>query len=234
MTASREQGITNMQWERLTTEDAWLKSTDPEPFLRSLLNRDRSSADHRKLMLFCCACCRKVWSCFTDRRSQIAVERAEQYVEGTATSAEVGAVYRQALDYFNAHYTHRNGQAYGAAAECCQTDGAYPALRVYMNLRREQVCPIATPLSNEFFCQVLRDLFGNPFRPVVIDPALQTANAMSLAQAIYDERAFERMPILADALEDAGCTDASILEHCRSRGEHVRGCWVVDLLLAKE
>ena len=54
-----------------------------------------------------------------------------------------------------------------------------------------------------------------------------------LAQAIYDERAFDRLPILADALEDAGCTDAAILDHCRQPGEHVRGCWVVDLLLGK-
>ena len=57
---------------------------------------------------------------------------------------------------------------------------------------------------------------------------------LGLAQAIYDERAFDRLPILADALEDAGCTDAAILEHCRGPGPHVRGCWVVDLLLGKQ
>ena len=54
-----------------------------------------------------------------------------------------------------------------------------------------------------------------------------------IAQAIYDERAFDRLPILADALEDAGCDNADILNHCRNGGEHVRGCWVVDLLLGK-
>jgi hypothetical protein len=57
--------------------------------------------------------------------------------------------------------------------------------------------------------------------------------AGKIARAIYDGRAFERMPILADALEDAGCGDADILRHCREPGEHVRGCWVVDLLLGK-
>ena len=57
---------------------------------------------------------------------------------------------------------------------------------------------------------------------------------VQIAQAIYDDRAFDRMPILADALEDAGCTDRAILDHCRSEGPHVRGCWVVDLLLGKE
>jgi hypothetical protein len=80
----------------------------------------------------------------------------------------------------------------------------------------------------------LRDIFGNPFRPMTLDPAWQTSNVVSLAQAICDERAFDRMPILADALEDAGCTHRDILEHCRQPGEHVRGCWVVDLLLGKQ
>jgi hypothetical protein len=79
----------------------------------------------------------------------------------------------------------------------------------------------------------LRELVGNPLRLATITSAWLTANVVSIAQAIYAERAFERMPILADALEDAGCTNADILEHCRGGGEHVRGCWVVDLVLGK-
>jgi hypothetical protein len=80
------------------------------------------------------------------------------------------------------------------------------------------------------------DVFGNPFRPVVVDPPWLTWNdaaVRKLAQFIYDERRFADLPILADALEDAGCSDADILAHCRGGGEHVRGCWVVDLLLGK-
>ena len=80
---------------------------------------------------------------------------------------------------------------------------------------------------------VIRDIFGNPFRPVTLEPAWRTATVTSLAQTIYDERAFDRLPILADALEDAGCTNADILGHSRGGGEHVRGCWVVDLVLGK-
>lgn len=86
-------------------------------------------------------------------------------------------------------------------------------------------------------CDLLRDIFDNPFRPVTINPAWLTWNdgtVQKVAQAIYDERAFDRMPILADALEEAGCENAAILTHCRQQGEHVRGCWVVDLLLGKE
>jgi hypothetical protein len=83
-------------------------------------------------------------------------------------------------------------------------------------------------------CDLIRDIFGNPFRPVTVESTWRTHNVTALAQGIYDDRAFERMPILADALEDAGCTNADILEHCRRPGEHCRGCWVVDLVLGKE
>jgi hypothetical protein len=80
----------------------------------------------------------------------------------------------------------------------------------------------------------LRDIFGNPFRPVALDQAWLTPTVTSLAQAIYADRAFDRLPILADALEDAGCTDSCNLEHCRGGREHCRGCWVVDLLTGRE
>ena len=67
-----------------------------------------------------------------------------------------------------------------------------------------------------------------------LDPAWLTPTVQSIAAAIYQDRAFDRLPILADALEEAGCTNADVLLHCRQPGEHVRGCWVVDLLLGKE
>ena len=81
---------------------------------------------------------------------------------------------------------------------------------------------------------IFREVFGNPFRPVTTDPSWLTETVVSLATGIYAERAFDRMPILADALEEAGCDHTDILTHCRGDGPHVRGCWVVDLLLGKE
>jgi hypothetical protein len=81
---------------------------------------------------------------------------------------------------------------------------------------------------------LVRCLFGNPFRPVALGGTWLTSTVTNLAQAIYDDHAFDRLPILADALEDAGCTDEDILAHCRGGGEHCRGCWVVDLLLGKK
>jgi hypothetical protein len=81
---------------------------------------------------------------------------------------------------------------------------------------------------------LVRDIFGYPFRPVTVDPSWLTSAAVGLARCIYEDRASDELPILADALEDAGCTDRAILDHCRGPGPHVRGCWVVDLLLGKE
>jgi hypothetical protein len=80
---------------------------------------------------------------------------------------------------------------------------------------------------------LIHDVFGNPFRPVTFDPAWRTSTVHALATTIYDHRAFDRLPVLADALQDAGCEHADVLDHCRGPGLHVRGCWVVDLVLGK-
>jgi hypothetical protein len=85
-------------------------------------------------------------------------------------------------------------------------------------------------------CAIIRDIFGNPFRPSILDPAWLTWHGsllVSMARQVYDSRDFMDMPILADALEEAGCTNQDILGHCRSGCEHVRGCWVVDLVMGK-
>ena len=80
---------------------------------------------------------------------------------------------------------------------------------------------------------LLRCIIGNPFHAVALESRWRTSDTIGLARAIYDERAFDRLPILADALMDAGCEDEQIIAHCRSEGPHVRGCWVVDLVLGK-
>lgn len=84
-------------------------------------------------------------------------------------------------------------------------------------------------------CDLIREIVGNPFHQLTLNPAWRTTDVMLLARGIYDERAFDRMPILADALQDAGCDSDDILTHCRDTSlTHVRGCWVVDLVLNKE
>lgn len=81
---------------------------------------------------------------------------------------------------------------------------------------------------------VCRDVFGNPFRPISFSPEWRTAATVSLAARMYQSRDFSAMPELVDALQDAGCKATAILDHCRSSSPHVRGCWVVDLVLGKE
>ncbi|VTR95758.1 Uncharacterized protein (Fragment) OS=uncultured bacterium PE=4 SV=1 [Gemmata massiliana] len=84
------------------------------------------------------------------------------------------------------------------------------------------------------YCEQLKDIFGNPFRPVSFSPSWRSSTAVSLAAQVYESRDFGAMPILADALQDAGCENEDILSHCRGAGPHVRGCWVVDLVLGKD
>jgi hypothetical protein len=87
---------------------------------------------------------------------------------------------------------------------------------------------------SEQYARLLLDIFGDPMRVPSFQPNWRSSNSVGLARAIYDDRAFDRLPILADALMDAGCDDEQILAHCRSEGPHVRGCWVVDLVLGKQ
>jgi hypothetical protein len=91
-------------------------------------------------------------------------------------------------------------------------------------------------------CQValMRDLFGNPFRPLTLDRSALTPSVASLAEATYEHRELPsghlelaRLAVLSDALEEAGCTDAAVLIHLRSPGPHVRGCWAVDLVMGR-
>ena len=89
-------------------------------------------------------------------------------------------------------------------------------------------------VEKAFQADLLRDIFGNPFRPVAFDPTRRSEAAVEIAAGIYEDRAFERMPILAGALQDAGCDHPDILSHCREPGTHVRGCWAVDLVMGKE
>jgi hypothetical protein len=96
---------------------------------------------------------------------------------------------------------------------------------------------VATGAEKDIQAELIRCIFGNPFRPATVDPSWLTWNAgmvVQLAEIIYTEQRFGDLPVLADALEEAGCANDDILNHCHTPGEHVRGCWVVDLLLGKQ
>jgi hypothetical protein len=209
-------------------EAAWLTATRPEHMF--ILVQHKATA--RKRRLFTCACCRRIAHLLPDKRSRQELENVER-------NADVGLSKK------------KHEAAWVAIIAACIDDPQPPlAVRAVLSAkvggwggassyaRHAAEENDACAREAEIQCRLFRDIFGNPLRPsTVIDLAWLSWNngtVARLAQAIYDDRAFDLLPILADALEDAGCTNADILDHCRGRGEHVRGCWVVDLLLAKE
>jgi hypothetical protein len=143
-------------------------------------------------------------------------------------------------------YTALPGRAFDAKSDALVA-AAYIALadkqwirttvgRVSSALLKERklVLDTSRDKAGEYICPLIRDIFSNPFRPAALDPHWLTSTVVDLAQDIYQERVFERMPILADALMDSGCNSEEIISHCQGDGPHVRGCWVIDLILGKE
>jgi hypothetical protein len=204
------------------TETEWLSATDPTPFLEFL----RCNASDRKLRLLACAFCRRRWVLLPIGVKE-AVQTIERFVDGQVTNAEFSAqVFRQAwyarrlLPWRGLGYTHGSTE-YGSHVEAIEE-----VAKAFIDEPQEG-------WHKNVQTALLRDIFGNPFRPVVINPSWLTSTVQALASGIYSDRAFDRMPIFADALQDAGCDNDDVLNHCRQAGDHCRGCWVVDLLLAK-
>lgn len=255
------------------TEAEWLTCTDPQQMLRFLngtgpydtaerklrrklrLRPVDDCRTRRKLRLFCCACCRRVWHLLTDQRSRRAVELAERCADGGATLEELdeastgaSAVHRAALRRLRQSGAARTGEAQAIAAYeavCCLDRYEHYAVEAALRWHPDSTALLRCLFRNPFrrHPRLGRDKEGSPrvyFATASVVhqhwPVLRwnDGTVPKIAQAIYDERRFEDMPILADALEDAGCDNEEILRHCREPGEHARGCWVVDLLLGKE
>jgi hypothetical protein len=219
------------------TEEEWLAEQERSHWMLSGLLRQgkirRTKAGKRKLRLFGCGCCRMVWHLLDEAVLRPAVEVAERFADGegglTELQASVRAVGWLAINGLESERAGAAGRsAAWMVAYACASNAAFGATSAVGSI---------TGLDGEAIpCHLLRDVFGNPFRPAVMKREWVAANDRSVeavARAIYQDRAFNRMPILADALEDAGCDDAVILAHCRGPGPHVRGCWVVDLILGK-
>jgi hypothetical protein len=224
------------------TEAEWLSCADPGPMLAFLYGR----ASDRKLRLFEVGCCRRIWHLLPDERSRMAVEVAERYADGLASDQKLGkaadaacAVWHREMQRASAAGTWKWGNrappytgaaaAYNAAIDIGWW-GAAPAFREPHEIAGELTGDREAEAAAQ--CVLLREIF-NPFRSVPANPPWLTPNITALAATIYDDRAFDIMSVLADALEEAGCTDPDILTHCRSPGPHVRGCWVVDAVLAR-
>lgn len=222
------------------TEDEWLTCADPSLMFIHV----HKTVTARKLRLFTCACCRRIWVQIADTLHRNAVELGERFADGDITEDKRDRTHSR----IRAAMSSRSPRWVYAVAECVQKElgsrthelgmqavasagsGKYTAGRRFVDSTGR---PPRFDQERAMQADLVRDIFANPFRPADFDPSWRTGNVLTLAQTTYEERAFERLPILADALMDAGCNQEEILQHCRSEGQHVRGCWVVDLVLEK-
>ena len=214
------------------TEIEWESATDPTPMLQFV--RGKAASD-RKLRLFAAAAFGRLIALLPDPRQRRGMEVLEQLAEGAVTLDACRGVVsgvRHAIPpdewtpgspppAIHSHYT-----ALMLYREFCSSSIGVHAVHAADGLadgageRHEQA-------------RLMRCIFGHPFRSRTVDARWLVPAVVSLARTIYEGRAFDRLPILADALEAAGCDDSELFAHCRSEGPHVRGCWVVDAMLGK-
>jgi len=208
------------------TEEVWLTSTDPQPMLEYIQGR----ASDRKLRLFAVECCRRIWDRIISDSARNVVEVVERHADGLASRQDALSAAAEAEgNSFN--YDTTTYRASAAAETLVMVGNRTRSCQVVAACAAYAAGDASEPRIQS---ELLRHIFGNPFRPVLVDPRWFTSTAVGLARTVYEECAFDRLPILADALEEAGCDEPAVLDHCRSDGPHVRGCWAVDLVLGKE
>ena len=213
---------------RALTEAEWLACHDPAELLAGLPRKP----SERQLLLFACACCRRIGDLLTGPLSRKAIELAERFADGTAGRAELvaaaedaaGAFYRSSFRYAVKHLAGARDPEGAARVAFWAAHGAAILAGNVAVWEAERAAQ----------CRFLHCVLGNPFRPVAVDPAWLSWHGGivgTVARSIYDLRCYVEMPVLALALEQAGCDNADLLAHCRQPGDHVRGCFVLDLLL---
>jgi hypothetical protein len=229
------------------TEDGWNEGADPRAMLEVLRRSGR--ANERRLRLFACGCVRHIGHLLAEERTRQALELSERFADGGASKREV--TQARAAAGWEGLAEARWVRAAVAAATFGTWRKAAEAAEAVARAAAQMTGPDATAglaqvaarsvaawkREREYQAQLLRDIFGNPFRPVpAVEPARLTRKgsaAAELAQAIYAERRFDDLPVLADALEEGGCANVELLGHLRRPGPHCLGCWGLDLLTGK-
>jgi len=213
------------------TENEWLTSSDPAAMLAFLHGPTARSSDEayysRKNLLLLCGC--------FDRLGKLIPFLAHRWHEYAAEAAE-GRYDKRKLPADAVDAYHHLAYQLNMAAPIERA-----RLRALWNIWTWTNTPRwKTPSAEHYWneeraeqAKLVRDIFRYPQRHTTIDSRWRTSTVVDLAHAIYEERAFERMPVLADALIDAGCDSEEIIAHCHGIGPHIRGCWVLDLLLDK-
>ncbi|HLW68939.1 MAG TPA: hypothetical protein VKS79_26745 [Gemmataceae bacterium] len=240
------------------TESEWTKNDNAWEMLEFV----NSKISERKARLFGIWCCKHVGHLLTDQSSRAAIEVAERYVERLASKIELKRAKRAAetrvaeLDYqFHIEWESWQRQGYRNRSDLDTVERQRDAARTMVELTHRNGVVVAVraiwsgvqsalrdrPIDSQVFRHnagdALRDIFGSPFHQSFVDPdwlLWRGGTVPKLAQTIYDDHRFDLLAILSDALQEAGCTRREILEHCSSVKPHVRGCWLIDLLLHKE
>jgi hypothetical protein len=217
------------------TEDAWLACDDPRTMLLYL----QSQTSDRKLRLFAVACCRVIWDLLPGEDCREKVELAEQFADGIGNYEALGRPYKTGYPIGRGLSVEawRKGYASFACAAAARESAWEAATHAITYATKARSYPGESRYGRPqatLLREIVGNTFGHPFRPVLFSPSWRTDTAVALARQMYESRDFSAMPILADALQDAGCDHADILGHCRGTNQvHVWGCWVVDLVLGK-
>jgi hypothetical protein len=226
----------------MTDEDLLISWTACDTCPEDAIANFRRKGSNRKWRLFAVACCRRVEHLLSDKRFRRAIEVAEKHADGAVADSTLLKAFRAADKAFD-RLAETPGlkatsplRCAAAAVNWCaiSTNGKVAELGCHaaFQARHATKKPHAEAYEQAY---LLQDVLGGKKPAVKLDPEWRTSTVVALARGIYAERAFDRMPILADALQDAGCENKRILSHCRNaRQVHVRGCWVVDLILGKE
>jgi hypothetical protein len=233
-----------MLFEHLPEEENWERGEWLEQMLAHLRKQKFSL---RKFRLLAVACCRSIWDRLPNKECRAAVEAAEAWADGVLSQKQL-LFARQPAERVARRLSEeaRELEAERGATwvqRCREYEAAMAAVEAAQPRvdRVRQALWYASAAAGALRLVTLaqqvilvRDIFGNPFRPVTFSPSWRTDTALALARQMYESREFGVMPILADALQDAGCDNDDILNHCRDAKQvHVRGCWVVDLVLNK-
>jgi hypothetical protein len=212
------------------SDEEWLTT------LADLIEARHDRDGPRKLRLFACACARESWSRLADKPLHDGVEISERFADGSASLNELAEAGYAAFAAHHARPPTRHHQEGPPAAQRA-SEAAWRAASIDVNLidavatASAAVVAVGGAAWRHHFLDLASCIFaGTPGAP---DPRWLTSTVVDLAKVIYEERAFDRLPILADALMDAGCDEDELLKHCRCDVPHARGCWVVDLLLGR-
>jgi hypothetical protein len=184
----------------------------------------------RKLRLVACAYCRLAWQHLTESARR-GVLVAERFAEGQSLLTELTSTYVQtSCPLASAALLRQETDAARVAVE-----RVWQLLRGQLRAHTRQELDLLIFQRDAELCDVIRDVIGHPIRPPAVDPAWLDANGgqvLAVAACIDLEGRFDELPVLADALEEAGCADAGLLEHAR-QPKHYRGCWLLDAVLGK-